>query len=602
VAQASSQLERECSSAEGLCRPRHKAANVPSSGDQQALSSDSHPSERELENAAAQLAADPDIDFASPEYWRKPHAVSNDLLLSQQWYLLGNEPSATRTDAAWDITQGSPTVVVAVLDTGVRFDHPDLLSKVTNGYDFVSDPLIANDADGRDGDAADPGDWVTPTDVQQHGNVFEEDCLREGQQVNSSWHGTRVSGLIGAQTNNTIGVAGNAWHTQVLAVRVLGKCGGMDFDIMDAMRWAAGIPVAGVPANPTPAHVINLSLGGEGLCTTAYQSVINEVIARGVLVVASAGNEGTTVSAPANCNGVLGVAGLRHAGTKVGFSNLGPKVGIAAPGGNCVNTNGGPCLYSIVVATNTGATSPSGSGYTDQFNFNVGTSFSAPMAASAAALLRAVNSSLTPAQTILLLQDTAMPFSTDPTIGTCTVPTASSALQDGPCNCTTDTCGAGMLNSGAAVIAAQKPLAVLQTSGTVAIGSTLSISGASSFASQGRALVTHQWSVLSITGATPTIANANSAATTLQTSGATQFTLRLTVTDDQGTQDTKEVALATSAPAPTPIPTPTPPPAPDPAPTPTPATGAGGGGGGQLGWELLGIALLAWRRSGRKKS
>jgi serine protease len=563
-------------------------------GDQQALTVVGNASARDIESAALQLAADPDVVFAVPEYRRKPHAFSNDVLLSQQWYLLGNEPAATRTDSAWEVTQGTPAIVVAVLDTGVRFEHPDLLQKVTNGYDFVSDPLVANDSTGRDSDAADPGDWVTPTDVQQHGSVFDEDCLSEsGDQVNSSWHGTRVSGLIGARTNNTIGIAGNAWNTQVLAVRVLGKCGGLDFDIIDAMRWAAGIPVAGVPNNPTPAHVINLSLGGEGVCTTAYQTVINEVIARGVLVVASAGNEGTGVSAPANCNGVLGVAGLRHAGSKVGFSNLGPKVGIAAPGGNCGVTTDGACLYSIVVATNTGATTPSASGYTDQFNFNVGTSFSAPMVASAAALLRAVNGALTPAQTILLLQDTATPFPIDSTIDTCTVPSSTSSPQDGPCNCTTDTCGAGMLNTGAAVSAAQRPLAVLRTSGTLAVGSTLTINGASSFANQGRALVTHQWSVVNVNGTTPTIANADASATTLQTSGTTQFTLRLTVTDDQGAQDTKEIALATPIAAPTPTPTPTPTPIPDPPAAPTPAFSGSGGGGGQLGWELLGLALLA---------
>ena len=153
----------------------------------------------------------------------------------------------------------------------------------------------------------------------------------------SSWHGTRVSSLIAALTNNAEGVAGTGWNTLILPVRVLGKCGGTDSDIIAGMRWAAGIPVPGAPINPTPARILNLSLGGSGACSAAYQAAVNEITARGVLVVVSVGNEGGAVASPANCAGVLGVAGIRHAGTKVGFSNLGPGTGIGAPGGNCVN-------------------------------------------------------------------------------------------------------------------------------------------------------------------------------------------------------------------------------------------------------------------------
>jgi serine protease len=540
-------------------------------------------STNELVQAAANLERDADVEYASVEYRRKPHALTSDPLLTQQWYLLSQQPAATRTDAAWDITQGSASVTVAVLDTGVRFDHPDLGIVGTNGgkllpgYDFIANPTVANDSNGRDADASDPGDWVTTAELSDP--LFDE-C----EEANSSWHGTRVSGLIAAKTNNASGVAGNAWNTQILPVRVMGKCGGLDSDIIDGMRWAAGLPVGSLPINPNPAKVINLSLGGEGACTSAYQSAVNDVIAAGALVVASAGNEGTQVSAPANCNGVLGVAGIRHIGTKVGFSNLGPQVGIGAPGGNCVNTVG-ECLFSIVVATNSGTQGPGQNTYTDSFNYNVGTSFSAPMAASAAALLRAVNGALTPAQIILHLKDAATPYPTNPAVGTCTVPTSGSAPQDAECNCTTETCGAGMLNTGVAIAAASKPLAVLRTSGTVAVGSTVNLNGSSSFASQGHTIAAYQWSVTGVTGTAPTIANPSLASTTLQLPGDAQFTLRLTVTDEQGTQDTQDLALAT----PVSTPPPTPPPAPAPAPAPTPPaaiSNGGGGGGGQFGWEL----------------
>jgi serine protease len=554
----------------------------------------------DIERAVQELERDSNVEYASVEYRRKAHALTSDTLLLEQWYLLSGQPSATRTEAAWDTTQGSASVVVAVLDTGVRYDHPDLGSvgpaggKLLPGYDFVSNTTVANDGGGRDADASDPGDWVTTNDLL---NPQFADC----EQTASSWHGTRVAGLIGAQTNNGEGVAGNAWNTQILPLRVLGKCGGTDADIMDAMRWAAGLTVAGLPANPTPAKVINLSLGGEGPCTSAYQNTVNDVIAAGALVIASAGNEGTQVSAPANCNGVLGVAGIRHIGTKVGFSNLGPQVGIGAPGGNCVNTIGA-CLFSIVVATNTGAQGPGTHGYTDQTNYNVGTSFSAPMAASAAALLRAVNGTLTPAQIVLLLKDSATPYPVNPSVNTCTVPTATSAPQTSECNCTTSTCGAGMLNTGAAIAAAQKPLAVLQTSGTATVGSTVSLNASASFASQGHSIASYQWSVVDVTGTAPTIANASAATTTMQFPGTGDFTLRLTVTDEQGTQDSRDLPMTAAAAPSTPT-TPTPPTTPT---TPTmPNTGisntGGGGGGGAIGWEwlLIGVLGAAQRRRSR---
>src|SRR6202043_3764317 len=149
------------------------------------------------------------------------------------------------------------------------------------GYDFITDPIVANDGNGRDADASDPGDWITAADAAT--------ATFQGCTVgNSSWHGTRVAGILGALSNNATGITGITWLPKILPVRVLGKCGGVDSDILDAMRWAAGLHVTGVPDNTHPAQIINMSLGGPGPCTSAEQTVIDEVVASGVAVVVSA--------------------------------------------------------------------------------------------------------------------------------------------------------------------------------------------------------------------------------------------------------------------------------------------------------------------------
>lgn len=525
------------------------------------------------------LRADPAVVYASPDLRRHAHAVTNDPLLSAQWYLSGAQPSATRTVAAWDLTTGNPSIVIAVLDTGVRFEHPDLGraasgGKLLPGYDFITNAAVANDGDGRDADPSDPGDWVTDSDRSQ--SVFD-DC----DSASSSWHGTRVAGLIGAITNNADGVAGAAFDTRVLPVRVMGKCGGFDSDIIAAMRWAAGLHVPGVPDNPTPASVINLSLGGSGACTAAYQSAVDDIIAHGVLMVASAGNEGGPVDAPANCAGVLGVAGIRHLGTKVGFSNLGPEIGLSAPGGNCVNSGSGqPCLFSIAVAVNSGTTVPMSSTYTDEFNYNVGTSFSAPQAAATAALMRSVNSHLKPSQLIQRMKETATAFPAG-TVETCHVPASADDLQISECTCTTTTCGAGMLNAGEAVAAARKPFAILKASGSVRPGSTVMLDAGDSFPADGHTLTGFAWSIADASGPEPVIASPSQAATTLLIQGAGDFTLRLMITDESGAHDATQIAMSASA-------------------QPTSASPTrSGGGGGSITWELVALALMYRRRQRR---
>jgi serine protease len=426
---------------------------------------------------AGRLALESDVAYAVPDERRRIVGGPNDPLYAAgvggsgpeagQWYLRapsGEVASSSNIERAWAVTTGSPGIVVAAVDTGVRYEHPDLLSVAAGGhllpgYDMISDPASANDSDGRDADGSDPGDWLTWAELSRPGSSLFR-CATSPSS--SSWHGTQVSGLMAALTDNGIGMAGAAPGVRVLPVRVLGKCGGYDSDIIAGMRWAAGLGVPGAPANPHPARVVNLSLGGDGACSAAYQEAIDEITAAGTVVVAAAGNSsGHAVASPANCGGVIAVAGLRHAGTKVGFSSLGPEVAIGAPGGNCVNTEpSSACLYPILTTTDSGETVPAGSTYTDSYNTSVGTSFSAPLVAAVAALVLSVHSEMTPQEVTRLLQATARPF---PALGS--VPSSSSApectapqynLMGTPvdqleCYCTTATCGAGMLDAGAAL-------------------------------------------------------------------------------------------------------------------------------------------------------
>lgn len=539
---------------------------------------------------AARLAADPNVEWAVPDRRRRFFAVPNDPLYlaggsngpaSGQWYLRppsGEVRSAINAQGAWDITTGSADVVVAVIDTGARFDHPDLAGKLVAGYDFIADPAVANDGNARDADASDPGDWVTEGEATTPGGPFD-DC----EASRSSWHGTMTAGLVGAATNNGIGMAGTGWNVRVQPVRALGKCFGLDSDIVAAMRWSAGIAVPGVPANPTPARVLNLSLGGEGACTAAYRAAVDEVVAAGRVVVAAAGNSaGHAVSVPANCPGVIGVTGLRHVGTKVGFSDLGPEISISAPGGNCVATSGG-CQYPILTTSNAGTTTPvAGSGiYTDALAPSVGTSFAAPLVAGTAALMLSARPDLTPAQVRDAMRSTARPFpgsgvpddSTGP-VRTCVAPTTADQLQ---CYCTTALCGAGMLDAAAAVAAVAATTARITLSpATPVAGSPLTLSSAGSVLASGRTLVSAQWALVDGGGiVTGFDGPSNGASVTVTPSAPGSFTVRLTVVDDQGTSSTVDRAVSVQAVA-------------------APAAGADGAGGGSSGGggATSGLALL----------
>jgi len=546
---------------------------------------------------AARLSALPDVEYAVPDGRRRAFAAPNDPLYAGgagvsptvgQWYLRASTASvvsAINAETAWGITTGSSSVVVAVLDTGIRPDHPELATKLLPGYDFVSDAATANDGNGRDSDPSDPGDWITS--AEDASGTFAG-CGAEG----SSWHGTQTAGLVGASTNNGSGMASIGRDVKVLPVRVLGKCGGDDSDIIAAMRWAAGFAVAGVPTNANPAKVLSLSLGGEGTCSQAYKDAMTELTAAGVVVVAAAGNDGLAVNVPANCPGVVGVAGVRHSGTKVGFSSLGPELTIAAPAGNCVNTSGA-CLYPILTTTNTGSTTPVASAYTDSANPSLGTSFSTPLVAGTLGLMFSANPSLTPAQAIGVLKSTARAFpSTGAGAGVTACKAPSATAQSAECYCTKTTCGAGLLDAGAAVTAVAQVVARIDAgSGSTTAGSSITLDGSGSSAPAGHAITGYQWTLTAGSGIASFTSATNAATATVATTATGSFTVSLTVTDDAAAQATSTASVTVTA-----VSTPRLPPAP-PA-----ATSSDSGGGGALGWPWLAgllAAVLALQRASR---
>jgi serine protease len=283
----------------------------------------------EAEAIAARLARHPDVEFVQPDFRRHAYRTTSDSLLWAQSYL-SSVVGGINAFAAWDVTTGSAGVVVAVLDTGYR-PHTDLAGRILPGYDFISDLKMANDGDGRDADASDPGDWINPTD--------QADPEFSTCEVNdSSWHGTAVSGIIAANSDNKVWLAGINWAARILPVRVLGKCGGWDSDIIDGVAWAAGLVVPGVPTNPYPAQVINLSLGGSGACFPLYHQVFSAALAHGVTraIVVAAGNEGVDVadSVPASCSEVIAVAATTGTGSLASYSDFGAGVTLSAPGGS----------------------------------------------------------------------------------------------------------------------------------------------------------------------------------------------------------------------------------------------------------------------------
>jgi serine protease len=358
------------------------------------------------------LTADPGVAFVQRD--RRRHPDVNDQYAGAQQYL-SNAPGGIGATSAWNITHGSSSIVVAVLDTGYR-PHAGMAGRLLPGWDMISDVKTANDGDGRDPDASDPGDFVLSSEATDEcGETF------------SSWHGTSVAGIIAANTDDGAWTAGIDWAARILPVRVLGKCGGYDSDIADGIAWASGVAVPGVPANPTPAHVINLSLGGDESCPPIYPLVMDAAYAHGVTraIVVAAGNAAGDVAdhSPANCRGAIAVAATTLAGNLAGYSNSGAGITISAPGGTYARQFG-----SIVALSNTGRTSPGD----DAITHIGGTSMAAPMVSGTVSLMLAVAPALSADQVLSILKRTAKPF-----------PAGS--------DCSTARCGAGIVNADAAV-------------------------------------------------------------------------------------------------------------------------------------------------------
>lgn len=328
---------------------------------------------------AQRIAAQPGVEYAVPERRLQPTATPNDPSYPQQWDL-----PAIGVPQAWTASRGAG-VTVAVIDTG-SLPHPDLAGQYLPGYDFISDPAYALDGSGRDADATDAGDWMPY-------GVCDDPASRS-----SSWHGLHVAGTIAALAGNGLGVAGIAPASRILPVRALGRCGGTDTDITDAMVWAAGGAVPGVPANQTPAKIINLSLSGPGSCGPMEQHAIDQATALGALVVVASGNDGEDVAGytPANCRNVLVVGASGSSGAAATYGNWGAAVGLSAPGSG------------ITSLANSGAHEADPNGWT--VLTRSGTSMATPHVSAVAALVWSLAPKLTAAQVRDILVRTATPY------------------------------------------------------------------------------------------------------------------------------------------------------------------------------------------------
>lgn len=350
-----------------------------------------------------ELNEDPRIEYAQPNYIAKIQVAPSDPDYIYQWHYHGNgahaegsaSPGGISLPQLWEETTGSHDVVVAVLDTGLLFDHADIAggANVLPGMDMITNPFTANDGDGRDTDATDSGD----------GYSFNE--CGDNTASDPSWHGSHVAGTIGAgQTDNEAGIAGANWRVKILPVRVLGKCGGTFQDIADGIRWAAGIPVPDTPDNPTPAKIINMSLGADFLrCNQApaMQAAIDDAFNAGVAIFVAAGNNAVDagLNTPSSCNNVITVAASDARGfLATRYSAYGDAVDILAPGGDVQRDDNGDGIADGVLSY-----------VKDSVALYNGTSMAAPHAAGVAALLLAQEPELTPAEIEQILKENALP-------------------------------------------------------------------------------------------------------------------------------------------------------------------------------------------------
>ncbi|WP_255402451.1 S8 family peptidase [Pseudoxanthomonas sp. CF125] len=373
-------------------------------------------SQEQLTSLMQTLKADLSVAYVEPNVLLKPIRSTAKAILAPgqqpndpnaviQWHMRAADGHAEYTEPngstvnfpnrgginvipAWQYGDGDG-VVVAVIDTGITA-HPDLDTSLADaGYDFISDGYISGRAtDGRVSGGWDRGDWTTEDKYL----AANGGCVQSYEQSDSSWHGTHVAGTISELTNNGVGMIGVAPKAKVLPVRALGHCGGTTADIADAIIWASGGHVDGVPDNQHPAEVINMSLGGTGTCATdgVTAQAISAAIARGTTVVVAAGNDSSDAGAytPASCPGVINVAATGITGKRASYSNYGSSITLSAPGGGAY-TNDDPSTGTTVRAgfvwstLNLGAHEPGNptyAGYT-------GTSMASPHTAGVVALV-----------------------------------------------------------------------------------------------------------------------------------------------------------------------------------------------------------------------
>lgn len=339
------------------------------------------------------------VEYAGNDMRFGLNAVPNDTDFSKL-YGLGTGAGGIRAPAAWDSTKGEG-VVVAVLDTGIN-PHSDLNANVLAGYDFIGADAStgkftrAKDGDGRESNPTDPGD-----------DGFGGDC---GFVFSPTWHGTHVTGTIAAVSDNAKGVAGAAPAAKVVPVRVAGYCGWVGSDLLDAIVWASGGSVPGVPANPNPADVINMSLGAaiDMACPQEFADAYAQAAQRGTILVHSAGNDDQDISTGKDANGVvvgrvlnncgnaITVGANDSKGARAWFSNYGTGVDIAAPGAG---------IYSTLPSKSWNGTLGETYGNKD------GTSMAAPHVSGVIALVQSsARTPLTVEQMRSLLKSTARPF------------------------------------------------------------------------------------------------------------------------------------------------------------------------------------------------
>lgn len=477
---------------------------------------------------AKRLEMDPSVEYVEVDDWVYPAFVPNDTYYDNyQWHFhapgsAAGNAGGVNAPAAWDIVRGQG-IVVAVVDSGIAA-HPDLSANVLPGYDFVSDVVFANDGDGRDADPSDPGDWV-PANFCGFGEPAKD----------SSWHGTHVAGTIAEVTNNGLGMAGLAHHARILPVRVAGRCGAPVSDTADGIRWAAGLAVPDAPNNPSPARVINLSLGFAGTCPLTFSTAIAEVRSIGVVVAAATGNQGqTTIKAPANCPGVIAVTAHTYQGDSADYANVGPGTSISAPGGGaCTTPDGGGFVCSTRSTSNInhwvwstglyGLTTP---GSTDgqgnsgpNYKPSTGTSMATPHVAAAAALLLSRMPTLTPDEVAFLLTSSARPH---PAGLFC------AAFGGG-------ICGSGLLDAKAALdrLADRMPMVSVNAPQVVAGGQVANLQASASARNGGSTAFTYAWR--QVAGPAVTLTGTNAAtASFLGTNPGGAHTFEVTVTDGNG--------------------------------------------------------------------